>query len=59
MGNKRNQLGEFIRLIFLDQVCLCHAHLLKCTKQNVDNQILTQVSQPYAHVSICLILITS
>ncbi len=32
----------------------CHVLLLKCTEQNVNNQTLTQVSQLYVLVLICL-----
>ncbi len=37
----------------------CHVVILKCTEQNVNNQTLTQVSQLYVHVYICLTAIRS
>ncbi len=36
-----------------------HLDLLKCTEPNINNQSITQVSQLYVHISLCLKVIRS
>ncbi len=45
--------------LFTFNTMCTYVHLLKCTKQNVNNKNLTQISQLYVYVSFCLKVIRS
>ncbi len=47
--------SSYIRSVYSQ----CHLVLLKCTEQNGNNQTLTQISQLYVHIFICLTVIRS